>query len=124
MAWRLRRHACALPQPGLGSAPIAPPRRWRSRPTSRDARRCFRESPDLRTVSARPMSELATGRTLLHYQVEGELGQGGMGEVYRARDLSLDRWVALKLLPAWAARDAEARRRFLSEARLASSLQH
>jgi len=65
-----------------------------------------------------------TGRTLGHYQILAELGRGGMGVVYRARDLRLDRLVALKALPGDATGDPEKLRRFVKEAKAASALQH
>ncbi|MEO5618199.1 MAG: serine/threonine-protein kinase, partial [Candidatus Eisenbacteria bacterium] len=64
------------------------------------------------------------GRTLAHYQILGSLGSGGMGEVYRARDLHLERDVAIKVLPADLFADADARRRFRREALSLSRLQH
>ncbi|MBA2304621.1 MAG: serine/threonine protein kinase [Acidobacteria bacterium] len=64
------------------------------------------------------------GRTLSHYQVIGELGAGGMGVVYRARDTLLQRFVALKVLPADAVADEKRQQRFLQEARAASALNH
>ena len=67
---------------------------------------------------------VAPGTQLGPYQVEGLLGKGGMGEVYRARDTRLDREVAIKVLPrSFATADAE-RRRFQREARAASALNH
>jgi serine/threonine protein kinase/Tfp pilus assembly protein PilF len=64
------------------------------------------------------------GETIAHYKILEKLGQGGMGEVYRAEDTKLKRIVALKILPADLVRDQEARERFLREAQAASSLQH
>jgi formylglycine-generating enzyme required for sulfatase activity/dienelactone hydrolase len=64
------------------------------------------------------------GKRLGHYSVESRLGEGGMGEVYRARDTRLDRSVAIKVLPEGAAQDADNLRRFIQEAKAASSLNH
>ena len=64
------------------------------------------------------------GRTFGSYLVESQVGAGGMGEVYRARDTRLDRLVAIKLLPMAVASDPERFRRFHVEARAASSLNH
>ena len=64
------------------------------------------------------------GRTLSHYRIEERLGAGGMGEVYRARDETLGRDVALKVLPAGSLADDEARRRFRKEAAVLSRLSH
>ncbi|MEP6991440.1 MAG: serine/threonine-protein kinase [bacterium] len=58
------------------------------------------------------------------YSLERELGRGGMGVVYLARDVSLDRDVAIKVLPAHLAHDTEARERFVREARTAAGLSH
>lgn len=70
------------------------------------------------------MSVLTIGRDLLHFRIEQKLGQGGMGEVYRALDTKLGRKVAIKVLPPWATSDLGARSRFREEARLASALNH
>jgi predicted Ser/Thr protein kinase len=64
------------------------------------------------------------GRTLGHYRIESKLGEGGMGVVYRARDLHLDRPVAIKVLPPERTADAERKRRFVQEAKAASALNH
>ncbi len=64
------------------------------------------------------------GTTLKHYQVEGTLGRGGMGVVYRALDTRLQRRVALKVLPEEFTADAERRGRFLQEARAAGAITH
>ena len=58
------------------------------------------------------------------YAFDGEIGRGGMGVVYRARDLKLDRVVAIKVLPPYFERDPAIRERFLREARTAGSLSH
>jgi serine/threonine protein kinase len=66
---------------------------------------------------------MTPGRTISHYRIEEKLGEGGMGVVYRATDLSLNRSVAIKLLSSTVA-DEERRRRFQLEAQAASSLNH
>ena len=58
------------------------------------------------------------------YAIDRELGRGGMGAVYLARDLTLDRPVALKVLPAEFAGDVSLRERFLRETRTAASFSH
>ncbi len=64
------------------------------------------------------------GKTIGHYEVTGLIGQGGMGVVYRARDLRLERDVALKVLRAGALGDDTARKRFRAEALSLSRLNH
>src|SRR3954464_10502419 len=58
------------------------------------------------------------------YSLQRELGRGGMGIVYLARDVQLDRDVAIKVLPSHLARTAESRERFVREARTAAGLSH
>lgn len=58
------------------------------------------------------------------YKIIRELGAGGMGEVYLAEDLKLERMVALKVLPVEASKDAQLMRRFVQEAKVASRLNH
>jgi len=64
------------------------------------------------------------GQTISHYRIEEKLGEGGMGAVYRAEDLVLNREVALKFLPPDLAAVPEARSRLLKEAQTASRLNH
>ena len=64
------------------------------------------------------------GRTIGSYEVTAKLGEGGMGEVYRARDSKLDRDVAVKIIPAVFASDAERLSRFRREAKVLASLNH
>jgi serine/threonine protein kinase len=71
----------------------------------------------------RPMRSLP-GSRLLHYDILGPLGAGAMGEVYRARDSKLEREVAIKVLPAHFAADAERLKRFGREATTLASLNH
>jgi serine/threonine protein kinase len=77
-------------------------------------------------MTAFTTSDVETLRSVLQgqYHLERELGRGGMGVVYLARDERLDRPVALKVLPPTLARDEGTRTRFLREARLAAQLSH
>jgi serine/threonine protein kinase/Tol biopolymer transport system component len=64
------------------------------------------------------------GKTLAHYQITAEIGKGGMGEVYQAKDQKLGRDVAIKVLPEAFARDTERVARFQREAKILASLNH
>ncbi|MBN2185183.1 MAG: protein kinase [Candidatus Krumholzibacteriota bacterium] len=64
------------------------------------------------------------GGTISHCKIIEKLGEGGMGVVYRAVDTKLDRRVAIKFLSAHLSADVEATKRFIREAKAASSIDH
>lgn len=93
------------------------------------ARHCWNERPgihvSIHTVT-NPSAEFLDLQAALagEYSLQRELGRGGMGIVYLARDVQLDRDVAIKVLPAHLAQNTEARERFIREARTAAGLSH
>ena len=67
---------------------------------------------------------LSVGTRLGPYEVQSQLGAGGMGEVYKARDTRLERTVAVKVLPEPVASDPEVKQRFEREAKTLAALNH
>ncbi len=65
-----------------------------------------------------------TNNTISHYQIIDKIGEGGMGIVYKAKDLKLDRVVAIKFLPPHLAKSEENKKRFMQEAKAAAALNH
>jgi eukaryotic-like serine/threonine-protein kinase len=82
----------------------------------------FMESPAV--AHADLEQKLTPGQRVHHYEIVNLIGEGGMGEVYLAKDTILGRRVALKVLPAFVVKDAERLRRFTQEPRAASRLSH
>src|SRR5262245_55401407 len=84
--------------------------------------------PGLRTVArvgaVKPVAPAADLPRVPGYELSGEVGRGGMGIVYRARDLCLDRDVAVKLLQDGYPADSPIARRFTDEARVTAQMQH
>jgi hypothetical protein len=88
---------------------------------SADAGAAARTLADARRVQP---TEGVIGKHFAHFRVDKEIGRGGMGEVYLATDLALDRPVALKLLPRDIGKDPDFRVRFVREARAQARIGH
>ncbi len=94
---------------------------------SHDKAQNFMEKPAVGEVAdaiTGNKQKLRVNQSISHYKILKLLGEGGMGEVYLAKDTRLERKVALKLLPAAFIQDAERMRRFVREAKAASALNH
>jgi predicted Ser/Thr protein kinase/uncharacterized RDD family membrane protein YckC len=90
--------------------------------TASDGSPVIRPAP--RSFHSPHLPQLATGTELAHFRIDGLLGQGGMGEVYEATDTSLERTVALKVLPVEFADNAQRRKRLMREARAQAKVTH
>jgi eukaryotic-like serine/threonine-protein kinase len=94
---------------------------------SYDSADSFMETPAVQSAAESLLGQekkLLPGQHLRHYEIISCIGEGGMGEVYLARDTKLGRRVALKLLPEYLRSDPERLKRFKQEARTASTLSH
>ena len=70
------------------------------------------------------MQRMTIGSPISHYKITEQIGEGGMGVVYKAEDTKLDRSVALKFLAPHLLQDAEGRKRFVRETKAAAALNH
>ncbi len=95
------------------------------RPTPTQPNAASNGAPSPSTHRAVPgAADPLVGSVLSHYQIEAQVGRGGIGVVYRAKDIALGRSVAVKVLSRSFSTSDDARARFLREARAASALDH
>lgn len=94
--------------------------------SSHDSADSFMETPAIAKVAAVIEAEkkLDSGKRFGHYEIIKQIGAGGMGEVYLAKDTRLERKTAIKILPGSVAHDEERMQRFVREAKSASALNH
>jgi serine/threonine protein kinase/Tol biopolymer transport system component len=95
--------------------------------SSHDSAESFMETPAVAEVAHMiefETKKLEAGKRFGHYEIIGQIGAGGMGEVYLAKDTRLERKTAIKILPVSVAQDGERMLRFVREAKSASALNH
>ena len=95
--------------------------------SSHDSAESFMETPAVAEVAHMIEAEtkkLEAGKCFGHYEIIEQIGAGGMGEVYLAKDTRLERKTAIKILPGNVAQDEERMQRFVREAKSASALNH
>jgi eukaryotic-like serine/threonine-protein kinase len=95
--------------------------------SSLDGAESFLETPAVARAAgliAAETKKLEAGKCLGHYEIIEQIGEGGMGEVYLAKDTRLERKTAIKILPGSLAQDGERMQRFVREAKSASALNH
>jgi serine/threonine protein kinase len=95
--------------------------------SSIDSAESFMETPAVAKVAHMievETKKLETGKCFGHYEIINQIGEGGMGEVYLAKDTRLERKAAIKVLRGNVAQDEERMRRFVREAKSASALNH
>ncbi len=119
-------HRCGRPVPSEPALPVSSRTdegAARGESTQLAPTELVRANEDVVTAELPPM-RLPVGTTLSVYRIEGVIGEGGMGVVYRARDMAVGRDVAIKCLHMNLTGDPEVRRRFIREARVLRTFRH